>query len=174
MKKNVILALVFLCSQCRTPSYLRPANEPDLIKDSFYYCRDTINFYQVEMSENLILSIDSLINNPNRPLQSKYNYWTIQIVEKTFGSFIGILSQDHCEEFFIIVESTKTVYKAINIGGKSVLIIDPYDVFKPIPEKPFIKISNPRKLKAIYQQSGGHGWLFKLDRNGELSSLEEY
>jgi len=172
MKKLVMIVMMFSLIQCKTNRnyYYPPANKSDLIKDSFYYCRDTINFYEVNVSERLAMTLDSIFAQV--PIVAQNNYWTVEIVDKSLTSYTMILKQDNCEEFFMDIEYTNSMYQAMNIAGRSVLIMDSYNVFNVAIEKPFIKIKNPRELKAIYQKIGGHSWLFKLDRKGEFISVK--
>jgi hypothetical protein len=163
---------LLLLIQCVTKrgDYYPPANPSDLIKDSFYYNRDTLNFYELNISDRLETILDSIFNfAPSLP----DNYcWTVEVVNRSFNTYAMELRRYNCEKFFMTIEYTKSMYMAMNVKGQIILAIDPYNVFEVAVSKPFIKVKNPRELKAIYQKVGGSWWLFKLDKKGEFLSVE--
>jgi len=130
-----------------------------------------MNFYQVDMSDRLAQSLDSIFKKV--PLRSENHYWTIDLYEKSLRTITGQLAQNHCEEVFLDIEIIGCPYKAIRIKGKIVFILDPYGAFNIIQKSPFIKIKNPHELKAIYNEVGGQFWSLKIDKKGKLISFEE-
>lgn len=171
MKKILPLLILFSFMGCKPWVYYPPANERNYIKDSFYYCRDTINFHQLDASETLVQALDSIIQNV--PLVSENYYWTIYLDDRSFCYTTGQLSQNNIEENFLLIEGLPCTYGAIKIKEKIVIILDPHEVFKIIREKPLIKVKNPRELKGIDNIIGDQLWSLKFNRKGKFIGIED-
>jgi len=147
--KLIILFAIIGPSSCR--SYrdgIPPANLPDTIRDSWYYCRDTINFYQVGLDASIVSTIDTLIHN--EPLSAN-NYWFIEIREGSNEVKRFCLDTIYIEKLaYINSLDEEVIFKAFRYKGKTVLVSDDNNVLGVDRSKPLIRLYNPGQLGGIW------------------------
>ena len=161
--KLIILFSVIGLGSCR--SYrdgIPPANLPHPVSDSWYFGRDTLNFYQAVLSEQVVSVIDSVVGDS---LTEDNRYWVLEVNPEGKKLKEFCLSIIYVEKvLFYNSQDDERVFKAYLHNGRPLLIIDGRNTIRVDQEKPLVKIYNPRKMDT---------WLFRLDGKRDCFKLEK-
>jgi hypothetical protein len=156
------LLLVFILQACDTyRDGIPAANQPNSIRDSWYFCRDTLNFYQADLSDQVVSVIDSVVANSEI---EENKYWVLEVDPRAGELKEFCLSIIYVEKvLYYNSQEQERVFKAFLHKGIPILIIDSRNTIRINPEKPLVKIYNPGKMDD---------WLFRLDGNRDCFKLK--
>lgn len=168
-KKALVLigtSFLLICSVQACRAYregIPPANRPNSIRDSWYFSRDTLNFYQVDLSVPVVSVIDSVVGSVT-PDENKY--WLLEINSDSRALEEFCLSIIYVEKVLHYnAQSEERIFKAHLHQGKPILIIDDRNTVPVNLEKPLVKIYNPRVMDD--------DWLFRLDGKRACFELKD-
>lgn len=133
------------------------ANQPNSIRDSWYFCRDTLNFHQADLSYQVVSIIDSIVSNSEI---EENKYWVLEVNPRSRDLKEFCLSIIYVEKvLYYNSQEEERVFKAFLHKGIPILIIDSRNTIRVNQEKPLVKIFNPGKMND--------DWLFRLDGRRE-------
>jgi len=157
------LLIIFLLQACDAyRDGIPAANQPNSVSDSWYFCRDTLNFYQAVLSDQVVSVIDSVVGDS---LTEENRYWVLEVNPECKKLKEFCLSIVYVEKvLFYNSQDDERVFKAYLHNGRPILIIDGRNTIQVDQEKPLVKIYNPGKMDT---------WLFRLDGKRDCFKLEE-
>ncbi len=162
-----LIGMLATLASCKEPTYIPRANKGELVKDSFYFYRDTLNFHHVPLPDYIVNSVDTIIQN--HPLEVNY-YWSITLTKEK-GRLTYEIMPFYCEMFMLYLDDSHEPYKASVVNSQKVFIYDEKDLLPIDSELPYIRIHNPGKMTEFYKTSRP-SWIFQKDRKGVVSYVD--
>ena len=160
-KFSIVLVFLVSCRSYSDEPYIRRANPYHMVRDSFYFRRDTLNHHHVILPNELIQSIDTIVGK--YPLKPNY-YWVLNAEKdgrkKVRVSFTNI----YCEKQWLWLDGCDLDYKASIVSNKVIFIRDEDELFTIDAKKPYIKLKNPQKMETFYKRHATT-WSFVIDEN---------
>jgi len=158
-KFSIVLVCLVSCRSYYDEPLIRRANPYHMVKDSFYFRRDTLNHHHVILPNELIQSIDTIIEK--YPLKPNY-YWVLSAEKdgrkKVRVSFTNI----YCEKQWLWLDADDLDYKASIVRDKVIFIRDEDNLFPIDTKKPYLKLKNPQKMEEFYKRTATT-WFFIKD-----------
>jgi|GEM_PF-5612980 len=160
---SITILLLYFAQACSgSANNIPPANQENVIRDSWYFCRDTLNFYQVDLSDQLVSAIDSIVGFTTL---DGNKYWVLNVDPNSRRLKEFCLSVLYVEKvLYHNSQEEEREFKAFLHKGIPILIIDDRNTIQVNQEKPLVKIFNPGQMND--------DWLIRLDGKRDCFELK--